>query len=272
MGYIAQQRPRCTWELVVVDNGSTDRTGEILTEFAANVRFPTKILYQAASGKSRALNQALQVTDGEIIASIDDDCYIAPDYIDRVWETFADSRIGFAGGRVDLFDPTDYPITISTSKDRELFKPQSLIPGGALLGANTMYRRRVLEDIGGFDPDLGPGSHFYGEEMDVQTRASFAGWWGIYTPDVVVAHHHGRKAADIPPLRRTYRMGEGAYEAKLLLVPEIRRVVLPLLLRNWYWQARKSVRRRGDRRYLIWEMQGIAGYLAHRLRRLFTAG
>ena len=235
-------------ELVVVDNGSTDRTGEILKEYATKAPFPTKVLYQAPPGKSRGLNQALQVTRGEIIALIDDDCYVAPDYIDRVHETFADPRIGFAGGRIDLFDPTDYPTTIKTSEQWELIKPRTFVLAGALQGANTMYRRQVLEEIGGFDPDLGPGSRFYGEELDVQTRASFAGWYGLYTPDVKVAHHHGRKAKDLPALFRAYSVGEGAYKAKLSLLPETRPVVLPLVIRNWHWLARKGLRRSYERR------------------------
>ena len=106
-----------------------------------------------------------------------------------------------------------------------------------------MFRRRILEEIGGFDPDLGPGAPFYGEEMDAQVRASVAGWWGLYNPDVIVAHHHRRKAEDIPALMRNYSVGTGAYTAKCLLLAETRHVALPVVTRNWYWLARKAVRR-----------------------------
>jgi glycosyltransferase involved in cell wall biosynthesis len=196
--HIARLISSCSWELVIVDNGSTDDTGRILSEYAAITPFPTVILYEGRAGKSRGLNQGLRVARGEIIALIDDDCYVEPDYIDRVLEIFEDPRIGFAGGRVELFDPTDFPMTIKTSTERELLPPRSYVEGGWVLGANMMFRRRVLEAIGGFDVDFGPGTPFIAEDPDAQARASFAGWWGLYTPDVVVAHHHGRKAKDIP--------------------------------------------------------------------------
>ncbi len=167
----------------------------------------------------------------------------------------------------DLFDPSDHPISTRTSDQRELIKPGTFIDGAPLLGANTMYRRRVLQEIGGFDPDLGPGSRFHGEEMDVQTRASLAGWWGLYTPDVVVAHHHGRKAKDARALQRTYSIGNGAYMAKFLAVSETR----PFVLRLLYWKARKAVRR-NERRWLMWEMRGFTGYLAYRLRKRIASG
>ncbi|HTV30244.1 MAG TPA: glycosyltransferase [Xanthobacteraceae bacterium] len=267
LDYIARQQPSCAWELVVVDNGSTDGTRQVLDEFAARAAFPVAVLFKSKPGLGRAHNVGWRAARSDIIAITDDDCYIAADYIDRVRETFSDPKIGFAGGRVDLFDPTDIPMTIRTSDQRELFKPQSFIEGGALLGANMMFRRRVLEELGGFDPDLGPGARFHGEEMDAQTRASFAGWWGLYTPEVIVAHHHGRKAKDAPKLLQTYVIGQGAYTAKCMLAPESRRVVMPVVARNWYWLARKAVRRGGELRWLLWEMQGFAGYLGYWLRK-----
>jgi glycosyltransferase involved in cell wall biosynthesis len=270
-----------TWELVVVDNGSTDETGRILSEYAAMVPFPTAILYEGRAGKSRGLNQGLRVARGEIIALIDDDCYVAPDHIDRVLDVFADPRIGFAGGRVELFDPTDFPMTIKTSTERELLPPRSYVEGGWVHGANMMFRRHVLEAIGGFDVDFGPGTPFIAEDPDALARASFAGWWGLYTPEVVVAHHHGRKAKDINALWRGYSMGIGAYIAKFVLIPETRAIYLRAWSRNWYWVFRKVLSGRYTLRsylpYLWWEArgfwwqaQGFASYLIRRLRRLFT--
>jgi glycosyltransferase involved in cell wall biosynthesis len=262
--YIARQNASCSWELVVVNNGSTDDTGRILSEYATKVPFPTIVLHEGTAGKSLGLNQGLRVAGGDIIALIDDDCYVAPDYIDRVLEIFADPKIGFAGGRVDLFDPTDYPMTIKTPTEADFLAPRNYVEPGWILGANMMFRRQILEAIGGFDPDFGPGARFpAGEDPDVQARASFAGWWGLYNPDVVVAHHHRRKVKDVPALRRIYSMGTGAYKAKFLLNADTRSVYL----RAWYWAFRRVLGGRYALRDLLWEMQGAAGYLVHRVRR-----
>jgi glycosyltransferase involved in cell wall biosynthesis len=266
--YVARLKPSRSWELVVVDNGSSDETDAILAEYTSNVPFSTKLLQESVPGLSRARNTGCKAAHGEIIAFIDDDCYVAPDYIDKVWEAFSDAKVGFAGGRVDLFDPADYPITITTSDRRELMKPRNFIPAGMLHGANMMFRRTALEGFGGFDPDMGAGARFFScEDTDAQARASFAGWWGLYTPAAVVAHHHRRTAKDVPALRRGYALGRGAYMAKFLLVSEAR----PTYLRHWYWSFRSALRgSRQARREFIQEIQGASAYLVHRIRKRIT--
>ena len=197
--YVSKQAPACSWELVIVNNASSDATSAIVSAYAQRASFPIKVLWESTPGKSHALNRGWKTADGDVIAFTDDDCYISSDYIDRVQETFKDNaKIGFAGGRVELFDQEDYPVTIMRSKECELFPPRTFISPGRLHGANMMFRRAVLEEIGGFDPELGPGTKFVSEDLDVQVRASLGGWWGLYTPDVIVAHHHGRKKEDIP--------------------------------------------------------------------------
>jgi glycosyltransferase involved in cell wall biosynthesis len=275
--YIARQNPSCSWELVVVDNGSTDDTDRVLSEYAAKMPFPITILYEGRPGQRLGLNQALRVARGNIIALTDDDCYVESDYIDRVREIFEDPKIGYAGGRVDLFDPTDYPITIKTSTEPEYLPPRSYVEGGWILGANMMFRRSVLEAIGGFDPELGPGTRFYGDDIDAQARASFAGWWGFYAPTAVVAHHHRRKANDGRALMRIYCKGTGAYMAKFLLNPETRFIYLRTWFRSWYWDFWRFCHGRHKLRYLFnhlrnrcWEVQGAASYFAYRLRKRAT--
>ena len=103
---------------------------------------------------------------------------------------------------------------------------------------------------------------------DGQARASFAGWWGLYTPDVVVAHHHRRKAKDADALTRTYLIGGGAYMAKFLLNSETRSTYLRIGLREWYWTFRRDFLRKGHGlSYLWWEAYGAVAYLAYRIRK-----
>src|SRR4051812_48213770 len=100
------------WELVIVDNASTDGTANFLSTLSPNgVRPKVTILTEPVPGKGRALNIGWRRAEGQIIAFTDDDCYVTPDYVDAVISAF-DRDVGFVGGRVLLFDEGDFPITI----------------------------------------------------------------------------------------------------------------------------------------------------------------
>jgi GT2 family glycosyltransferase len=181
-----------------------------------------------------------------------------PNYVDQVVELFRSPDIGYGGGKVTLFDPADYPITIQLQERVIIVPPRSYIACGMILGANMAFRRVVLDQIGGFDPDFGPGNKYVCDDPDIQVRASFAGWHGKYDPALKVEHHHGRDAAAARRLTRTYSLATGAYFAKFLLRSDTRHE----FARNVYWRARKSVARKGiPRSILLMEAEGAVGYL-----------
>lgn len=267
--YVARLEASCPWELIVVDNGSTDATREILASFAASAAFPVTVLFEPKPGLGRARNTGWRAAKGEIIAFTDDDCYLAHDYIDRVRDIFDDQQIGFGGGRVELFDPTDAPLTIRTEVEPELLPPRSFVDPGWILGANMMIRRDLLDAIGGFDPDLGAGTPLCCEDIDMQARASAAGGAGLYAPMAVVAHHHGRKpgTGSAGALNRAYSIGIGGYVAKHALAPQTRSIYARMWLRRWYWWFRQALCGGNGLTIIGWEAKGAARYLALRLRR-----
>ena len=115
------------WELVVVDNGSTDRTSAVVAEFAAGFHHPVQTLIQQGRGVAVAKNAGWRATRSGIIACIDDDCYPEEDHLDAIFEFFSkDPRLGFMGGRILLHDPMDRRITIQESLEPLFFRPGAL--------------------------------------------------------------------------------------------------------------------------------------------------
>jgi cellulose synthase/poly-beta-1,6-N-acetylglucosamine synthase-like glycosyltransferase len=242
------------WELIIVDNGSTDDTAEVIRNFIKTTDIRAICLFEPRRGKSNGLNSALEMACGQILAFTDDDCYPAPDFLTRVWSAFDDPSVGYIGGRIVLHDPTDHPLTINESMAPRTFPARSFVCAGCVQGANMAFRRRVLFDIGGFDPVFGPGAMFpAAEEIEAVSRASAMGWKGEYRPEVVVSHHHGRKAADAAALWKSYAMGCGAYHMKVLLKGH-----------QFLWFARSiyQLRWRGrtSSTFVLWELVGAAKY------------
>ncbi len=176
---------------------------------------------------------------GEIVGFTDDDCYVRPDFVEALDSVFEAADLGYVGGRVLLFDPADAPITIQASDARCDLPPRSYIPAGVIHGANFAFRRALLERVGGFDERLGAGAAIpSGEDVDMLSRASAAGFAGAYDPRPTVLHHHGRRAAhELERLRRGYALGCGAYYLKCLLDGRRRGTVVRPILRN----ARRSL-------------------------------
>lgn len=214
---------KLTWEIIFVDNASSDATMQVLEAFQKSCPVPLRVLTEPHPGAGRARNLGWRAATGAIIGFIDDDCYPAPDYIDQVQKCFLAREVGFVGGRVLLHDPTDLRITIQEGTERVLLPAGRFIFAGVLQGANWAARRTALEQVGGFDPNLGPGTPFVCEEVELQARLSAAGWIGAFDPRPLVYHHHRRKSPrDLTALQRTYDLGRGAYYAKCLLDPRLR--------------------------------------------------
>ncbi len=243
-----------SFELVVVDNGSTDNTATVIRDFASEASYPVTLVFEGNPGLGNARNAGWRRARGDIIAFTDDDCYVDRDFAHAVIAAFKiHNSLGFLGGRILLHDPTDLRITIQESTENLNFPPGKLVPAGAIQGANFAFRRSALEAVGGFDPLLGAGTPFPSEDVEMVSRLSAQGWGGLYTPDPVVYHHHGRKtAADAEKLRRGYDYGRGAYYMAIMLHQGLRLQTL----RFWFWHIRHQDLRRTQR-----EISGLIGYL-----------
>lgn len=243
LSYVARIKCSWEWEVIVVNNASTDHTEIVLDEFAGKTSVRFRRLYESLVGTGFAKNTGWRLAEGEYIAFIDDDCYPQEDYLEQVIACLDEGPWGFVGGRVLLFDPTDYPITIQTSEVRKEYNAFGYIAPGEIHGANFAFRRSALEAVMGFDPMFGAGTRYPCEDVDVLARILGAGWTGLYDPRPVVYHHHQRKGTAVSKLVRTYDRGRGAFYAKCMMKPALRKHYLYNWARHMRYQPIMSILR-----------------------------
>jgi len=208
-------RPGDEWEAIVVDDGSRDGTAAILRE-AAGPGFPLIVLHQARLGKPCALNAGLARAVGEVIAFTDDDCLPPPTWLADIAAQFSgEPTLAGLGGRVLLEDAADRPVAVRTRADRwELTSARDLYEFA--IGANMAFRRSVVDDVGGFDPNVGPGAFVpSGNDIDLIYRVFHHGHRIAFIPEVTVYHRHGRRTdEDTASVHRRYSIGRGGFYAK----------------------------------------------------------
>jgi len=209
-------------EIVVVDNGSSDNTAELIQSWARASGATVQFLTQPLPGKARALNRALRAARGQLLAFIDDDCRLTPLYVTQLLaHAAADIEPVVRGGRVELGDPTDLPLTIKTTPDRGQWhrrlnsaRHHSIV--GLIHGCNMTMPRTIAEKLGPFDERFGPGSIMKsGDDTDYLFRAYLANFMLEYVPDMAVTHFHGRKTpAEGRVLQQKYLISNGGLMAK----------------------------------------------------------
>ena len=255
---LAALRSDHTWEVIVADNASTDDTVQVVTR-ADRCGGRLRIIRVEQVGLGAARDAAWRQASGRIISFTDDDCYVAPDYVDqviRVFDTYPD--VGCVGGRIMLYDPQDARITIDERTVACVTPANAFVNAGTLHGANLSFPRSALAAIGGLDPYLGAGTPFPCEDIDAVAAVVWSGSPVMFHPGPVVWHHHRRRETDLAGLFAGYDRGRGAYYAKYVLRPDTRLIYA----RAWWGFALEYKDRNGLVR-LTREIRAGLAYLRH---------
>jgi GT2 family glycosyltransferase len=249
---------RQTWpetEFLLVDNGSTDGSRELLSSWAARLPNARAILLSTNTGFCKANNIAFSQARGEWIALLNSDAVAEPNWLEELVRYGDPARhVGMIASKIrfqnppDVIDKVGHLIywdgqnrgrgTMETDVG-QYDQPEEILWPDACA---ALYHRRVFEETGGFDESF----FAFGDDADLGMRARLLGWTAWYVPSAIVQHRHSASFGVYSPL-------------KVMLV-ERNRVLLAvknfpwlLLLQNPFWTVRRFfwnayavVRRKGS--------------------------
>lgn len=145
-----QEYPSDHVQIIVADNGSSDRTVELLK------KLQVECVVRPDRGRSRALNAGLQSARGEIVCTTDISCRPLPGWIQEIVKCFEDSSVGCVAGDILLIE-TGSNLAIRFQSRNDYMSPMHAIKRRTLPflpfadGANASFRRSLFDEIGGFD-------------------------------------------------------------------------------------------------------------------------
>ncbi|MGD1713443.1 glycosyltransferase [Dapis sp. BLCC M172] len=195
---LAQDFPG-SFEVVVVDNASKDRTREVVEARLANPKL--KYVYEPVTGLSVARNTGAKTASAEILAYLDDDAVASSQWLRVLNEAYeSNNKLAIAGGKVTLIWPEgiSHPKWLSLELSGNLGYydlGDSVVyidqPGLTPRGLNYSIHRKFLEKIGGFDTNLGRVGKklLSNEELHTTELAIKQGWQVAYLPEALVAHN-----------------------------------------------------------------------------------
>jgi glycosyltransferase involved in cell wall biosynthesis len=195
-----QDIPKASYEIIVVDNASTDGTSELVREKFASVE-NLRLLFEPKQGLSAARNAAVRQCKSNIAAFIDDDAVVFPDFLRRYVDLFATVKPTPAviGGEVTpIFGAprpewlTDEVLRRTSSHLGWSKEPCYIAADGSqwLCETNSAYRIDTLVKVGGFPESLGRvGDSLLSGEGQVNAVLHHAGYPAYFDPRIVVRHH-----------------------------------------------------------------------------------
>lgn len=212
---VLEQRDGLVVEVTVLDNGSTDGTGEALLKGFPGVRF---LRSEKNLGFAKAVNQAAQHCSGEFLLLLNSDAVLRPSSLAAAVEWMrSHPRCGVVGAQLLNADGSrqnsiaNFPTLATELLNKSMLRRMlpHLYPGKeqifaspveveTVIGAFMMIRRELWDLLGGLDERF----FFFVEETDFCFQARRAGWSTMHLPQVFVTHGSGQSAKQVLPAAR----------------------------------------------------------------------
>lgn len=188
-------------EILVVDNGSSDHSRSVVENFSkADVRFlPLNRNFGFAGANNLAIGQA----KGQLVGLLNNDAVAHTSWIEKLVQVVesSESRVGMWASKIlffhgNIIDKAGHVMYLdgqnrgrgTGEKDIGQYDSieETLFPDGCA----ALYRKQMLEEIGGFDESF----FAYGDDADLGIRGRWMGWKCLYVPDAIVYHRHSSTA------------------------------------------------------------------------------
>jgi glycosyltransferase involved in cell wall biosynthesis len=195
---LASLQPDGPWEVIVIDNNSSDETRLVVESSAPGFPAPLRYCFEQKQGRSPALNTGIAAARGEIIVTTDDDVRVPAEWLQSASRALAELQCDYVGGRVLPIWGAARPAWLPDRGGKQWavvalldYGNQPLEFGARVpLGVNMAFRRDAFERAGGFDPEIGrkAGTLLGQEVREWCIRARKAGVRGFYVPDMQLQH------------------------------------------------------------------------------------
>ena len=192
------------YEVIVIDDGSTDGTSKFIQELQNKYSVNLKYFFQKNKGPAAARNSGINIASGDIVAFIDSDCIAEKDWIQEISKWYENNRVAGIGGTIKA-KPSDsrvgqYCAYVKMNERPEIDKTGIVY----LVTANASFRKEYLKQIGGFDERYNfPG----GEDMDLCHRLRMQGYVLKYNRNAEVYNQHKQNLASL--LKTYFNYGKG---------------------------------------------------------------
>jgi glucosyl-dolichyl phosphate glucuronosyltransferase len=189
------------WEVLVVDNNSSDDTPHLVKEFASRYPGHFRYVFEPRQGKSHALNVGVRESRGDLLAFVDDDVTVGPNWMGNLTHSLERGEWAGVGGRTLLAETVSPPRWLALTGPHSLAgvlaaqfdlgdKPREL--DRAPFGANMAFHKEMFNKYGLFRTDLGPSTDRSiprpNEDTEFGRRLLAAGERLLYEPSAVVYH------------------------------------------------------------------------------------
>ncbi|MEM4598509.1 MAG: glycosyltransferase [Candidatus Diapherotrites archaeon] len=182
---LLKQKVKKPYEIIVVDDGSNDKTGEIVKKFKG-----VKLIKQAPSGPAKARNNGAEKAKGKIVLFIDSDCIAESNWLEEMLRPFEDPKVAAVQGAYKTKQKSILARFVQVEIEERYSRMLSSKEVDWIGTYSAAYRKEIFMREGGFDERFKKAS---GEDPELSYRIHKKGGKIVFNPNAIVYHTHPEK-------------------------------------------------------------------------------